>query len=251
MSNNLEGKRVPDVVFKELRGDQVVDVPSREIFAGKTVALFALPGAYTPTCSNRHVPRFNELASELRAAGVDEIVCLSVNDPFVMASWAKDQQADEVHFVPDQNGEFSRQMGMLVDKSAAGLGQRSKRYSLLVRDGVIDKAFVEPDVDGDPYTVSDADTMLRHLNPESKAFEQVTMFAKPGCPFCKKAKDMLDEQGVKYECIDVDERVTMASVLAATGKSTVPQVFVGGKLVGGSDDLKRYLSERERRAQPA
>jgi peroxiredoxin len=167
MLENREGKRVPDVTFRTRAHDEWVDVSSRDVFAGKTVVCFALPGAFTPTCSSSHLPRFNELAPAIREHGVDEIVCLSVNDPFVMNAWAEDQGAANVRMLSDGNGTFTREMGMLVDKSALNMGERSWRYSMLVRDGVIEKMFIEPQVEGDPYKVSDADTMLRYLESAS------------------------------------------------------------------------------------
>jgi len=157
-----EGQRVPDVDFRARDNGEWVDVSSEDLFADKTVVLFALPGAFTPTCSTNHLPRFNDLAPKMRDLGVDEIVCLSVNDAFVMNAWKEDQGCTNVRLIPDSNGAFSEAMGMLFDKSDLG-GKRSWRYSMLVRDGVIEKMFIEPDVEGDPFEVSDADTMLRYL----------------------------------------------------------------------------------------
>lgn len=245
MSQELEGKRVPDVTFKLLAGGRLEEVTSERLFAHKSVALFALPGAFTPTCSNRHVPRFNELAPAFRAEGIDALLCLSVNDPYVMAAWARDQHAENITFLPDSEGEFTRALGMTVDKREAGLGVRSRRYSMLVRDSVIEKAFVEPDQPGDPFTVSDADTLLRYLNPHAQALQPVTMFAKQGCPFCERAARVLSEHAVSFECIYLGEAVTMQSVVAVTGAATVPQVFIAGKHIGGTDALEEYF-ERQR-----
>ena len=116
MSENREGKRVPDVTFKTRVDSDWVDVTSREIFDGRNVVVFALPGAFTPTCSSSHVPRYNELAPALQAAGIDEVVCLSVNDAFVMSEWRSQQGADRIRFLPDGTGEFTRGMGMLVNR---------------------------------------------------------------------------------------------------------------------------------------
>lgn len=251
MSNELEGKRLPDVTFKWLDGGEIKEVRSDDLFAGRAVVLFALPGAFTPTCSNRHVPRFNQLAGALRAEGVDGIFCVSVNDPYVMAAWAQDQRADDIDFIPDADGRFTRELGMTADKRAAGLGSRSRRYAMLVRDGVIEKAFVEPDQEGDPYTVSDADTMLRHLNPNASALQPVALFAKPGCPFCRHAKELLTEHGMSFESIELDQRVTVQSVLAVTRSATVPQVFIDGNLIGGTEALERYLEQRKQQRESA
>jgi len=163
MPTHREGHKVPDVTFKLREGGEWKEVTSGELFTGKTVVLFALPGAFTPTCSSTHLPGYEARAEALRAAGVDDIVCLSVNDAFVMDAWARDLGIREVRLIPDGNGDFSRGMGMLVDKRDLGFGERSWRYSMLVRDGVIEKMFIEPEVPGDPFEVSDADTMLAHL----------------------------------------------------------------------------------------
>jgi peroxiredoxin/CheY-like chemotaxis protein len=170
MFNNREGERIPSdgIVFRAREGGEWKDVTIEQLFASKRVVLFALPGAFTPTCSTTHVPRFNELAQSFKVRGVHEIVCVSVNDPFVMEEWAKEQNAPGIRFLPDGNAEFTSAMGMLVDKRTLGLGQRSWRYSMLVDDGVIKKMFIEPVVDGDPFEVSDADTMLRYLDPSAK-----------------------------------------------------------------------------------
>lgn len=240
MPASREGSAVPRVTFKILRNGELVNVSSDDIFKGRRVVLFALPGAYTPTCSTGHVPRFVELAPELRKQGVDDIVCLSVNDPFVMDAWQREQNAAALTFLPDAEGTFTSGMGMLVDKSAAGLGKRSWRYSMLVNDGSIEKMFIEPDKDGDPFEVSDADTALAYLDP-SRKLGSVTMFARHGCPFCQRAHQMLEERGIPHERIYLGEGVSMSSVRAATGAAKVPQVFVAGKLIGGSDALAEFL----------
>jgi glutaredoxin-like protein len=175
---------------------------------------------------------------------VDEIVCLSVNDGFVMNAWKNDQEAEHVTLLPDGNGEFTAGMGMLVDKDDLGFGKRSWRYSMLVRDGVIEKQFIEPELPGDPFEVSDADTMLNYLNPKAHKPEPVSLFTKPGCPFCGKAKTLLTQKGLEFEEISLGKDATIRSVRAITGQDTVPQVFIGGKYIGGSEALERYLGER-------
>jgi glutaredoxin-like protein len=240
MPASREGSLVPRVTFKILRNGQLASVSSDDIFKGRRVVLFALPGAYTPTCSTGHVPRFVELAPELRKLGMDAIVCLSVNDPFVMDAWQREQDAAALTFLPDAEGAFTAEMGMLVDKSAAGLGKRSWRYSMLVNDGRIEKMFIEPDKDGDPFEVSDADTALAYLDP-SRKLGSVTMFARHGCPFCERAHQMLEERGIPHERIYLGDGVSMNSVRAATGAAKVPQVFIAGKLIGGSDALAEFL----------
>jgi peroxiredoxin len=165
---NREGQRVPDVTIRTRIDGEWIDLRTGDLFAGKTVAVFSLPGAFTPTCSSNHLPRFEQLADQIRAQGVDEILCISVNDAFVMNAWAKDLGCSKVRVIPDGNGAFTEAMGMLVDKSDLGFGRRSWRYSMLVRDGVIEKMFIEPQVEGDPYEVSDADTMLRYLESRGR-----------------------------------------------------------------------------------
>ena len=241
MLQSQEGKRVPAVTFRTRQDNQWRDVTTDDIFKGKTVVLFALPGAYTPTCSTTHLPRYNELAPVLAKHGVDEIVCLSVNDGFVMSEWQKDQNAPNVVFIPDGNGEFSAGMGMLVDKASLGFGKRSWRYSMLVKDGVIAKMFIEPEREGDPFEVSDADTMLRHLAPLAKAPESAVIFSKPGCPHCARARALLEANGVAYEEVTLGKSITFATIRAVSGQGTAPQVFIGGRHIGSADDLARYF----------
>lgn len=243
-AESLEGQPVPQVTFKARVDNQWRDLTTEELFKGKTVVVFSLPGAYTPTCSSTHLPRFNELSSVLRENGVDDILCLSVNDTFVMNEWKQGQEADGITFVPDGNGDFARGMGMLVDKRSLGFGMRSWRYSMLVRDGRIEKAFIEDadDKEDDPFNVSDADTMLRHINPEARAPEPIVVFSRPGCPFCARAKAALSERGLRYTDISQDQKINSGVLRAITGRMTWPQVFIGGRLVGGADELDAHLS---------
>lgn len=240
---NLEGQRVPDVTFKTREGDVWKDVTSEDIFGGKKVIVFALPGAFTPTCSSSHLPRYNELAETFKTSGIDDIVCLSVNDCFVMNEWQKQQKADKVTFLPDGCGEFSEKIGMLVDKENLGFGMRSWRYSMLVEDGVIVKMFIEPDVEGDPFEVSDADTMLEFVNPAAAKPLAITVFSKPGCGHCARAKSALESAGLSYEEIVLGSDATMRSLRAVSGELTTPQVFIDGNRIGGADELEDYLSK--------
>jgi glutaredoxin-like protein len=239
---NSEGQKVPQVVFKTRTPEgNWLDVSTDDVFAGKTVVVFSLPGAFTPTCSSTHVPGYNALAPVFRENGVDEIVCLSVNDAFVMDAWKKDQSAEQIRFLPDGNGEFSEALGLLVDKSAIGFGKRSWRYSMLVRDGVIEKMFLEPEKPGDPFEVSDADTMLNFINPEAKTPEYISLISRAGCPHCARAKNMLKARGLAFEEIELNDRVTTRSIEAITGRATTPQIFIGGRHIGGADDLAAFL----------
>jgi glutaredoxin-like protein len=236
-----EGQTIPQVTFPTRQGDQWVNVTTDELFKNKTVIVFSLPGAFTPTCSSSHLPRYNELFSVFKETGVDSIVCISVNDTFVMNAWKQDQEANNITFIPDGNGEFTDGMGMLVEKNDIGFGKRSWRYSMLVKNSVVEKMFIEPNKPGDPFEVSDADTMLKYLAPEYKVQESITVFTKPGCPFCVKAKQLLIDKGLDYEEVVLGKDATTVSLRAITGKTTVPQVFIGGKHVGGSEDLDVYL----------
>lgn len=245
MLKSKEGQRVPDATFKVRQGERWVDVTTDDIFKGKTVILFALPGAFTPTCSSNHLPRYNELAPVFSDQGVDTIAVLSVNDTFVMNAWAEDQHAENLIFIPDGNGEFTEGMGMLVNKNDLGFGKRSWRYSMLVRDGVIEKMFIEPDKPGDPFEVSDADTMLNYLNPKAEQPKRITLFTKPGCPHCSRAKKLLNEEGFRYEEIVLGQSgLSYSSLAAVTGRGTTPQVYVEGNLIGGADDLEEWLDNR-------
>jgi glutaredoxin-like protein len=244
MFNNLEGKRVPSVTFRTRREHDWVNVTSEEIFAGKTIVVFSLPGAFTPTCSSSHVPRYNQLVPTFKETGVDDVICVSVNDAFVMNEWKRAQKADRVTFLPDGNGEFTDGMGLLVGKEDLGFGRRSWRYSMLVRDGVIEKMFIEPEEPGDPFHVSDADTMLKYLNAEVELPHDVAVFSREGCPFCVRAKGLLNEAGIEFEELVLNRDYTDRTLRAVTTKTSFPQVFVNGKLIGGSDDLEAWLKER-------
>jgi len=172
--------RVPYTNFKTRTGDdQAVggcaliggewkDLDTAEIFDGKKVVVFALPGAFTPTCSSQQLPGYEEKYDELKSLGVDDVYCLSVNDAFVMNAWARDQKIEKVKVLPDGSGVFTQGMGMLINKDHLGFGLRSWRYSMLVDNGKVVKVFEEPGKNnagdnGDPFEVSDADTMINYL----------------------------------------------------------------------------------------
>ena len=244
MFKNLEGQKIPGVTFRTRRDHEWVDVTSEEIFAGKNVVIFSLPGAFTPTCSSSHVPRYNQLVPAFRAQGIDEVICVSVNDAFVMNEWQRSQKADRLTFLPDGNGEFSDAMGLLVGKEDLGFGRRSWRYSMLVRDGVVDKMFIEPEEPGDPFHVSDADTMLKYLDPACEFPYDVAVFSHEGCPFCVRAKGMLNDAGIEFEELVLNRDYTDQTLRAVSTNTTYPQVFINGQLVGGSDDLEAWLARR-------
>lgn len=247
MFENREGHRVPDVTFRTRHGHAWLDVTSDEIFAGRTVVVFSLPGAFTPTCSSSHVPRYNQLAATLKQHGVDEIVCVSVNDAFVMQEWQAQQQAFNIRFLPDGNGEFTQGMGLLVGKEDLGFGQRSWRYSMLVRDGVVVRMFIESEQPGDPFDVSDADTMLAYLAPMAAKPLDVTVFSRKGCPHCVRAKQALEAADIAFEELVLNQDFTDRTLRAVTGRTTYPQIFINGAQVGGADDLAIWLA-RDRAA---
>ena len=244
MFENIEGKNVPQAKFHTRDNHEWVELTTDEIFKGKTVVVFSLPGAFTPTCSSTHVPRYNQLTPVFKQHGVDEVVCISVNDAFVMNQWQKEQKAFDVNFVPDGNGDFSRGMGMLVAKNDIGFGDRSWRYSMLVKDGVIEKMFIEADIPGDPFEVSDADTMLSYVAPNAAKPLDVTVFSREGCPFCVRTKGILNDAGIAFEELVLNRDFNESSIRAVSGKSTVPQVFINGQYIGGSEELEAYLAEQ-------
>ncbi|MBL4772785.1 MAG: glutathione peroxidase [Alcanivoracaceae bacterium] len=241
MFEDKTGQNVPQTNFPVHNNFEWQEWNSDKLFANKTVVLFSLPGAYTPTCSSSHLPRYDQLASAFKENGVDEIYCISVNDTFVMSAWANDLQIKNVTLLPDGNGEFTNGMGLLVEKKELGFGKRSWRYSMLVKNCVIEKMFIEEEKPGDPFGVSDADTMLNFINPEAKAPVSITILSKSSCPFCKKTKEMLDAKGMAYEEILIGEAATHISTRALSGSAGVPQIFIDGKLIGGSSELQKYL----------
>lgn len=240
MLQNREGQRVPRASFRVREDNEWKTVTTDELFSGKTVAVFSLPGAFTPTCSSTHLPRYNELAAVFRANGVDDILCVSVNDTFVMNEWARDQEAGNIVLVPDGNGEFTGGMGMLVDKSDLGFGKRSWRYSMLVKDGVIQKMFIEPEKPGDPFEVSDADTMLKYINPNAQLPDQVAILTREGCGYCAEAKKLLRELGYDFAEVPLPHTTRTKVLGAIAGQKTVPQVFINGKLIGGLEAFQQW-----------
>ncbi len=150
-----------DIKLKELGDGGPKDVTVGEVFKGKKVVVFAVPGAFTPTCSMKHLPGFLEQASAIKGKGVDEIVCLSVNDAFVMGAWGKSNNAQgKVRMLADGNGEFTKAVGLTLDASGFGMGTRSQRYAMIVQDGKVKEVFVEP---GPGLTVSSAESVLAKL----------------------------------------------------------------------------------------
>ena len=155
------GDKIPEATLAVMGEKGPQQVASGELFKGKTVALFAVPGAFTPTCSAKHLPGFVEHADDFKAKGVDQIVCLSVNDAFVMNAWGKDQNVgSKIAMVADGNAELTKKLGLEMDGSKFGMGARSQRYSMLVKDGVVEKLNVE---EPGAFAVSNAETLLGQL----------------------------------------------------------------------------------------
>jgi glutaredoxin-like protein len=231
------GAKVPFVEFKIREGHEWVSKTTDDFFKGKKVVVFALPGAYTPTCSSTHLPRYNEFYDDFKKAGVDDVICLSVNDTFVMNAWQQDQHADKITMLPDGNGEFSEKLGYLVDKNDLGFGKRSWRYSMLVEDGVIQKMFIEKEEPGDPFDASNAETMLNHLNKDVPP--SVAVYTRPGCPHCAAAKDLLNNKGVPFEEHVLGRDFSIKTLVAVSGQTSVPQIFISGKHIGGNDELQK------------
>ena len=168
--------RVPHAEFKMRAGNEWVTRTTGDLFDKRRIALFALPGAFTPTCSEYQLPGYENFYDDLLALGVDDVYCISVNDVFVMRSWAKDLSVRDVKLIPDGNGDFTRGMGMLVNKSNLGFGERSWRYSAIVDDGVIEQIWVEPgkkdNCPTDPFEVSDVNTMISYLKLRNMDLKQ-------------------------------------------------------------------------------
>jgi len=226
----------------ELRDGNVQQLSSADLFDGRRVILFALPGAFTPTCSTAHVPGYVARLQDFKSAGIDDVICLSVNDPFVMEAWQRAEKAEGVRFIADPYAEFTAAMGMSIDHRDASLGTRSWRYSMLVDDGRIETMFIEPDVAGDPFEVSDADTMWHYLRPNQKSKGSAFMMARHGCPHCARAKELLTRSGITFDVVHLGDELSMQGVKAASGAATVPQIFMEGKLIGGADQLADHLT---------
>jgi peroxiredoxin len=173
----MEGRHIPQVTFKTRVRDESVEGPNPyrwqdkstdDLFAGKRVVIFSLPGAFTPTCSTKQCPSYDLAFNEICKLGIDGVYCISVNDAFVMFQWGKSLGLKQVHLIPDGSGAFTRRMGMLVNKEHLGFGYRSWRYSMVVNNCVVEKWFEEPGIndegrDDDPYECTDPDTMIRYL----------------------------------------------------------------------------------------
>lgn len=235
-------QEIPNVKFKVMDNGNWKEITTEEIFNGKTILVHSLPGAATPTCSTTHLPRYDELYNIFKENGVDDILCVAVNDTFVMNAWKKELGIKNITMIPDGNGEFTEKMGMLVDKSDLGFGMRSWRYSMLVKNKIIVKMFIEPNEPGDPFKVSDADTMLRFINEKAELPKAYSLITREGCGFCIKAKKILDEMNINYNEIKRDNGVNAIALRGLTGQSTYPQLLIEGELIGGYEDILKHFS---------
>lgn len=233
--------RIPEGTFSVLDNGQVTQLAASEVFKGGTVVAFAVPGAFTPTCSTQHLPRFEELAPSFRRLGVRDVVCIAVNDPYVLSYWAEQQRSREVRMLADPTGVFTRGLGMLSERQAEVLGPRSRRYAMVVEDGEIERMFAEPDVDGDPFTVSDADTVYRYVAGAERAPARIALVTKAHCPHSARAKALLDERGLRYCEVELADADCGRFLSAMSGSASAPRVFVDGQCIGGCDDLQRFL----------
>ena len=172
---NHKGQRVPQVTFWMFAAGGWYELSTADLFQHKTVVAFAVPGAFIYPYSSIQLLGYNEYAQVFRTNGIDEIFCISVNDPFSLATWAEEEGADQINFIPDVNGDFTREMRMTVNLSSKGMGYRSWRYSMLVRDGVIEKMFVEQTPIETIPVISNAETMLNYINPEAEKPEQTAV----------------------------------------------------------------------------
>lgn len=238
---NLEGKSIPQIDFKVRENHKWLVKNTDDYFKNKKVVLFALPGAFTPTCSSTHLPRYQELFSSFRSLGVDEVICLSVNDTFVMNEWQRDQEAFDITMLPDGNADLSKALGMAVDKNDLGFGKRSWRYSMYVENGVIKKTFIEEEVPGDPFGNSDADTMIKFLDPSFEIPKSYAIFTRHGCEFCFNAKELLKKNNISFEEHVLGEDFSIKTLVAVSGTTKVPQVFANGERIGGFDQLSKVL----------
>jgi peroxiredoxin/glutaredoxin len=230
--------KIKDFNFKIMENGEWKELLTSQIFKNKRVIVLALPGAFTPTCTTTHLPRYEELYDTLMSEGIDEVYCLSVNDTFVMNAWFKEVDVKKIKALPDGTGEFTKSLGMLVNKDELGFGQRSWRYSMVIDNGLVEKAFIEDNVEGDPFKISDADTMLNYINPKAKKPESNILITRNGCPYCDIAKKHLDLKGIKYKEISKNENGVDAIILRGlTGNSTYPQLIISGYIVGGSENI--------------
>jgi glutaredoxin-like protein len=244
-TRNLEGKRVANVRLKTRTNNRWTELSTDDLFRNRSVIAFSLPAATTPAGASAHLARYRELAAAFRANGVDAITCLSADEAFVTSQSMPHAPADGIAVLFDAGGGFTAGMRFMEDNSSLDFRKRTWRYFMLVKDGVIAKMFIEPDKKGDSFGLSDADILLKYINPKVAAPEPVVIFTKPGCAQSARAKALLDSGGYLYDEISLGEQITMRTPRAIFGSGTWPQVFIGGRLIGGADQLEDYCEARK------
>lgn len=239
----IEGLVIPDTTIHRFDGS-FTQINSRELFENKRVIIFSPIGAYTPTCSEQHLPRYEELYRTFKQAGIQEVYCVAVNDAFVMNSWAERLRIKHVKMIPDGNGDLCRNLGCLVDRSDVGFGLRSYRFAMVVDNNRIEKVFVEAEDFG--FTSTDADSLLNYVSPSVSAPPRVAILTKAGCAACEKTKSLLTAKKLTFVELPLPDHSRPIAVGAITGGSaSVPQVFVDGKLIGGSEAVELWLSSEQ------
>lgn len=218
-----------------------------DVLQGKKVIIFGLPGAFTPTCSSAHLPRYEQLYDTFKEQGIDEVWCLSVNDTFVMNAWAEHQGVSKVKMLPDGNGSITRLLGMTTPKTELGFGDRAWRFSILINNGVVEQHFIEnPDSKAaDPFEVSDADTMLHAINAVASKPIDVMVFTKTDCPFCLELKNALKTSNTPHTEVvlpDSSRNATLRAILGSNAYHTVPLAFINGTPVQGTQPIKKALN---------
>lgn len=229
-------KIIPEMVFHLRENAEWKVKHTHELFSGKRVVLFALPGAFTLTCSLLHLPGYEELYEEFKASGVDELYCLSVNDGFVMNAWAEKQEIKKVKMLPDALAKWTKSLNLEVE--SAELGLRSKRYALIIDDKEIVESFIEED--NKNLGISSAKKVLQYLNPSIILPSNVVIFTFPECIHCFRAKEMLKTHGIKYS-EQVFNKDFDFNTLKALGGGKIPQIFIDGEHLGGESELKKWL----------
>ena len=241
MLQNREGQRVPNVTFPVREGNTWKKLTSDDIFKNKTVVVFSLPGAFTPTCSSTHLPRYNELAPAFFKEGVDSIVCVSVNDTFVMNEWARTRNRPTSRCCPTATAPSPKAWACWstratwVSASAAGATPCWSRTAWCRRCSSSRKRKAIPLKCRTP-------TPCWRTRAQGQKPDQVVVFSKPGCPFCVEAKALLQDKGFDPIEIPLENKVRGRVIGAVSGKGTAPQVFINGSLIGGLDDLKAHFA---------
>lgn len=238
MHAELKGRFVPNVTFTIKENSKKTVRSSSDLFKGKRVILFAVPGAFTLVCSLIHLPEYEEYYDLFINLGIDDIYCLAVNDLFVMEEWAKNTGTNKVKMIPDVHGTFTKALQMEVSKDELGL--RSWRYAMIIDDGVIEEVFIEPSLQS--ISRSRAKTLLRHLNPEIILPKNILIFTIDGCSHCAKAKELLINKELFFREKTFAKDYNLSDLKALTGKTSVPQIFINGRLIGGEEELALYFN---------